>query len=153
MCDEGIELNIDTSFVEPTAFNRGSLYQFIGEVYVSENIILRARIATCIDGMDMNLFNQALDIRRKYLQEDIATVSWEYYKLYNQFSASRQLQIPIVSLAWKSWLIKEVLLPNIVLINTFGKSGFNVFKLFLVYKLTKNVLDKKKIELSIFCPL
>ena len=72
---------------------------------------------------------------------------------YNQFSASRQLQIPIVSLAWKSWLIKEVLLPNIVLINTFGKSGFNVFKLFLVYKLTKNVLDKKKIELSIFCPL
>ena len=81
MCDEGIELNIDTSFVEPTAFNRGSLYQFIGEVYVSENIILRARIATCIDGMDMTLFNQALDIRRKYLQEDIATVSWEFYKL------------------------------------------------------------------------
>lgn len=75
MCDEGIELIIDTSFVEPTAFNRGSLYQFTGEVYVSENIILRARIATCIDGMDMNLFNQALDIRRKYLQEDIATVS------------------------------------------------------------------------------
>lgn len=75
VCDEGIELIIDTSFVEPTAFNRGSLYQFIGEVYVSENIILRARIATCIDGMDMNLFNQALDIRRKYLQEDIATVS------------------------------------------------------------------------------
>ncbi|PFX26836.1 CST complex subunit TEN1-like [Stylophora pistillata] len=73
--DEGIELIIDTSYVEPIAFNRGSLYQFIGEVYVYDNIILRARIATCIDGMNMDLFNQALDIRRKYLKEDLPSVS------------------------------------------------------------------------------
>lgn len=57
------------------AFNRGSLYQFIGEVNVSEKINLRARIACCIDGMDMDLFNQALDIRRNYLQEDTLAVS------------------------------------------------------------------------------
>ena len=75
VCNEGCELIIDTSFVEPMAFNRGSLYQFIGEVDINEKMVLRARIATCIDGMDMELFNQALDIRRKYLQEDIQAVS------------------------------------------------------------------------------
>ena len=57
------------------AFNRGSLYQFIGEVNMDEKMTLRARIACCIDGMDMDLFNQALDIRRKYLQEDTPAVS------------------------------------------------------------------------------
>ena len=62
---------IDTSLVEPMAFNRGSMYHFIGEVHVQGKLTLRARIAGCIDGMDMELFNQALDIRRKYLQEDM----------------------------------------------------------------------------------
>ena len=57
------------------AFNRGSLYQFIGEVNINEKTTLRARIASCIDGMDMDLFNQALDIRRKYLQEVTTSVS------------------------------------------------------------------------------
>ena len=76
--EDGCELIIDTSLVEPMAFNRGSLYQFIGEVNVSEKITLRARIACCIDGMDMDLFNQALDIRRNYLQEDTLAISWEW---------------------------------------------------------------------------
>lgn len=75
VCEDGCELVIDTSLVEPMAFNRGSLYQFIGEVNMNEKITLRARIACCIDGMDMDLFNQALDIRRKYLQEDTPAVS------------------------------------------------------------------------------
>lgn len=75
VCEDGCELVIDTSLVEPMAFNRGSLYQFIGEVNINEKITLRARIACCIDGMDMDLFNQALDIRRKYLQEDTPAVS------------------------------------------------------------------------------
>ena len=75
VCQDGCELIIDTSLVEPMAFNRGSLYQFIGEIDINEKMILRARIACCIDGMDMELFNQALDIRRKYLQEDIPPVS------------------------------------------------------------------------------
>ena len=75
VCEDGCELVIDTSLVEPMAFNRGSLYQFIGEVDVNEKLTLRARIACCIDGVDMELFNQALDARRKYLQEDIPAVS------------------------------------------------------------------------------
>lgn len=75
VCEDGCELVIDTSLVEPMAFNRGSLYQFIGEVNINEKMTLRARIAGCIDGMDMDLFNQVLDIRRKYLQEDVPAVS------------------------------------------------------------------------------
>ena len=69
VCEDGCEMFIDTSLVEPMAFNRGSMYQFIGEI--DEKLTLRARIATCIDGMDMELFNQALDVRRKYLKEEI----------------------------------------------------------------------------------
>lgn len=71
ICADGCEMLIDTSLVEPMAFNRGSMYQFIGEIHANEKLTLRARIACCIDGMDMELFNQALDIRRKYLQEEI----------------------------------------------------------------------------------
>lgn len=41
---------------------------------MNEKIILRVRIVFCIDGMDMDFFNQVLDIRRKYLQEDILVV-------------------------------------------------------------------------------
>ena len=71
ICSDGYEMLIDTSLVEPMAFNRGSMYQFIGEICINEKLTLRARIACCIDGMDMELFNQALDIRRKYLKEEI----------------------------------------------------------------------------------
>ena len=71
ICEDGLEGLIDTSLVEPMAFNKGSMYQFIGELHCSERLILRARIACCIDGMNMELFNQALDIRRKYLKEQI----------------------------------------------------------------------------------
>ena len=70
VCEDGCEIIIDTSLVEPMAFNRGSMYQFIGEINVDEKLTLQARIATCIDGMDMELFNQALEIRRKYLKEE-----------------------------------------------------------------------------------
>lgn len=73
ICADGLELLIDTSLVEPMAFNRGSLYHFIGEIQVHqvhEKLTLRARIACCIDGMDMELFNHALDTRRNYLQEE-----------------------------------------------------------------------------------
>ena len=68
---DGLEMVIDTSLIEPMAFNKGSMYNFIGEIYCHEKLILRARIANCIDGMDMELFNEALDVRRKYLQENI----------------------------------------------------------------------------------
>ena len=71
ICADGLELLIDTSLVEPMAFNRGSMYHFIGEIQVHEKLTLQARIACCIDGMDMELFNHALDTRRNYLQEEI----------------------------------------------------------------------------------
>lgn len=68
---DGVQILIDTSLVEPMAFNIGSTYNFIGEMSCHGKLILRARIACCIDGMDMDLFDKALDVRRKYLQEEI----------------------------------------------------------------------------------
>ena len=87
---------IDTSLIEPMAFNKGSMYNFIGEIYCHEKLILRARIANCIDGMDMELFNEALDVRRKYLQENIfeedqmlwAKKALEFLLLVQQFAVS-----------------------------------------------------------------
>ena len=74
--DGGQELCVGSSLVEPMAFRKGSLYQFIGEMQTLGNsLILQARIATCIDGMDMDLFSQALDVRREYLQENVLPLS------------------------------------------------------------------------------
>ncbi|KAK3718269.1 hypothetical protein QZH41_013177 [Actinostola sp. cb2023] len=71
------ELTVDTAFVEPFAFIRGSMYNFIGELICLAGIpvSLKARTATCIDGMDMNLFKQALDVRRRFLQEETSSAS------------------------------------------------------------------------------
>jgi len=69
---EGInELTIDTTFVEPMVLLKGSMYNFIGELVATDglDVSLKTRVATCIDGMDMNLFKRALDVRRRFLQE------------------------------------------------------------------------------------
>ncbi|XP_032236127.2 CST complex subunit TEN1 [Nematostella vectensis] len=68
------ELTINTALVEPLAFVRGSLYHFIGEANRAGNTtIIKARIAGCIDGMDMELFQQALKMRRQYLGKQMAS--------------------------------------------------------------------------------
>ena len=66
------ELNICSRLIEPVAFQIGHLYQFIGEMTDSGRggLVLRARVAFCVEGMDLTLFQQALDIRRKYLEEE-----------------------------------------------------------------------------------
>ena len=50
--DKGQDLCVGSSLVEPVAFGKGSLYQFIGEIktYLGNSLILQARIANCIDG-------------------------------------------------------------------------------------------------------
>ena len=70
--DSGQELIICSNLIEPVAFQIGHLYQFIGEMTDTgrDSLVLRARVAICVDGLDMNLFQQALDIRRKYLGEE-----------------------------------------------------------------------------------
>lgn len=73
--DGNNELTVDTSLVEPLAFVKGSQYHFIGEIINQTGVpvVLKARIAGCIDGMDMTLFKQALEIRRRYLKEELVS--------------------------------------------------------------------------------
>ena len=56
----------------------GSLMQFIGEVDVrgaagaaaaddaAPRLVVRARVARCVDGMDLSLYEEALSVRRQF---------------------------------------------------------------------------------------
>ena len=60
------------------AYNTGSLFQFLGDVETRPGcstecrasdgrLILHARVARCVDGLDVDLFKQALLLRRQML--------------------------------------------------------------------------------------
>eukprot|EP01135_Chromosphaera_perkinsii_P010425 Nk52_evm1s2122 gene=Nk52_evmTU1s2122 len=74
---EAWDLKINIKRLGPTAFKCGSLFQFVGELeQIQEKItpiknddrglILNANVCRCVDGMDMTLYSQALDIKRKF---------------------------------------------------------------------------------------
>ncbi|XP_006815299.1 CST complex subunit TEN1-like [Saccoglossus kowalevskii] len=66
--DSTVELTVDTKLVMPVSLRPSSLYQFFGELDDSDDhFILRARIVTCVDGMDVIQYYKVLDIQRKYL--------------------------------------------------------------------------------------
>jgi hypothetical protein len=45
------------------------MYQYIGEVDVrGTDRILRARVARCVDGLDVEVYKRALQVRRKFLR-------------------------------------------------------------------------------------
>ena len=63
-------LDIDTRLVEPFEGSSGSLFQFIGEMdCLAENTdkLLKARVVRCVDGLDVMLYNQALQHQNEYL--------------------------------------------------------------------------------------
>lgn len=68
---DGHRLKVDTRLVEPQPFRQNSLFQMIGEVddggcvSSSDFILLRARVCRCVDGLDMKLYYEALDMRRR----------------------------------------------------------------------------------------
>jgi hypothetical protein len=48
----------------------GMMFQFIGELMVVNNELqLRARVARCVEGADMRLYEQALQMMRLHLKE------------------------------------------------------------------------------------
>ncbi|XP_033641200.1 CST complex subunit TEN1-like [Asterias rubens] len=62
---------LDTRFIEPFHARPGSVFQFIGELdSASSNHqpILRARVVRCVDGMDVAMYNKALDAQRKFFK-------------------------------------------------------------------------------------
>eukprot|EP00039_Didymoeca_costata_P009604 m.127306 g.127306 ORF g.127306 m.127306 type:complete len:123 (-) comp14543_c0_seq1:1362-1730(-) len=71
----GCELRVDVALVEPTNFKETSLFQFLGtfqstgEGPVPQKYFLKARIAKCVNGLDIALFRKALEIRRSFLKD------------------------------------------------------------------------------------
>nr|GMD66436.1 CST complex subunit TEN1-like [Ipomoea batatas] len=49
----------------------GSIYQFIGELHIgpSDEAILKARVGRNVDGMDLNLYHQSLQLLRNFVDE------------------------------------------------------------------------------------
>jgi hypothetical protein len=68
----GHTLEIDTSLLGQFPFQIGSLFQFIGEVEMEtarKPICLKARVGRRVEGIDMGMYQQVLEIRRNFLGE------------------------------------------------------------------------------------
>uniref|UniRef100_A0A0D9WVP8 Uncharacterized protein n=1 Tax=Leersia perrieri TaxID=77586 RepID=A0A0D9WVP8_9ORYZ len=66
--DGGASLKVDTQHLRDINFRSNSTYQFIGELLIKpdNDAILQARIGRNVDGIDLNLYQQSLLIRRQY---------------------------------------------------------------------------------------
>ncbi|XP_011622303.1 CST complex subunit TEN1 [Amborella trichopoda] len=66
--DGNVSLRIDTQHLRDVHFRLGSFYQFIGELVIQpdNNAILQARVGRNVDGLDLNLYNQSLQLRRQF---------------------------------------------------------------------------------------
>ncbi|RLN09248.1 uncharacterized protein C2845_PM11G16770 [Panicum miliaceum] len=66
--DGGVSLKVDTQNLRDISFRTNSAYQFIGEllIHADNEAILQARIGRNVDGLDLNLYQQALLIRRQH---------------------------------------------------------------------------------------
>nr|GLL42251.1 CST complex subunit TEN1 [Ipomoea trifida] len=63
-------LRIDTERLN-ISIRPGSIYQFIGELHIgpSDEAILKARVGRNVDGMDLNLYHQSLQLLRNFVDE------------------------------------------------------------------------------------
>uniref|UniRef100_A0A8D0GSJ5 CST complex subunit TEN1 n=1 Tax=Sphenodon punctatus TaxID=8508 RepID=A0A8D0GSJ5_SPHPU len=59
-------LRVCTAFVEPFQAQLGSLYVALGE---TEGPVIKARVLTCVEGMNLPLLEKAIQEQRKYFQE------------------------------------------------------------------------------------
>ncbi|OXB81134.1 UNVERIFIED_CONTAM: hypothetical protein H355_005064 [Colinus virginianus] len=71
-------VHVSTALVEPFEAQLGSLYVVLGEVehreeasfiFLGESPVIKARILTCVEGMNVPLLEQAIQEQRKYFQE------------------------------------------------------------------------------------
>ncbi|XP_040437182.1 CST complex subunit TEN1 [Falco naumanni] len=62
---------IDTRFVEPFQAQLGSCYMVLGETEhrEGEGPVVKARILTCVEGMNVPLLEQAIQEQRKYFNK------------------------------------------------------------------------------------
>ncbi|KAI3469338.1 hypothetical protein Pfo_026001 [Paulownia fortunei] len=72
--DGGASLKVDTQHLKLN-LRSGSIYQFIGELHIepSNEAILKARVGRNVDGLDINLYHQSLELLRVFQAEQINT--------------------------------------------------------------------------------
>ncbi|XP_027547747.1 CST complex subunit TEN1 isoform X2 [Neopelma chrysocephalum] len=66
------QICVDTKFVEPFQAQLGSFYIVLGEAEYREETsspVVKARILTCVEGMNVPLLEQAIQEQRKYFKE------------------------------------------------------------------------------------
>ncbi|XP_006136515.1 CST complex subunit TEN1 [Pelodiscus sinensis] len=65
------QVRICTKFVEPFQAQLGSVYVALGETEQrdGEGPVLKARVLTCVEGMNLPLLEQAVQEQRRYFQE------------------------------------------------------------------------------------
>lgn len=61
-------LKIDTQHLRDLSFRVGSIYQFIGELHIQpdDEAILQARVGRNVDGLDLSLYHQSLQLLRQF---------------------------------------------------------------------------------------
>jgi len=72
-------LRIDTRLIEPFQVQPGDLALFIGEMHnhiptvgqLQQQMQLRARVHSCVNGLDMKLYAKALELRRRFFAGEL----------------------------------------------------------------------------------
>lgn len=68
IADGNAILKIDTQHLRDLSFRVGSIYQFIGELHIQpdDEAILQARVGRNVDGLDLSLYHQSLQLLRQF---------------------------------------------------------------------------------------
>ncbi|CAI0404931.1 unnamed protein product [Linum tenue] len=71
--DGDSKLKIDTQHLRDLSFRTGSIFQFIGELLIhpDNEAVLQARVGRNVDGIDLNLYHQSLQLLRQFQADHI----------------------------------------------------------------------------------
>ncbi|XP_043697175.1 CST complex subunit TEN1 isoform X1 [Telopea speciosissima] len=66
--DGNFSLKINTQHLRNLNLRLGSIYQFIGELFIESNdeATVQARVGRNVDGIDLSLYSQSLQLLRKF---------------------------------------------------------------------------------------
>ncbi|ONI04367.1 hypothetical protein PRUPE_6G317700 [Prunus persica] len=73
--DGSDSLKINTQHLRDLSFRVGSIYQFIGELLIQPDneAVLQARVGRNVDGIDLNLYYQSLQLLRQFQADHLKT--------------------------------------------------------------------------------
>ncbi|KAJ4835366.1 hypothetical protein Tsubulata_021299 [Turnera subulata] len=77
IADGNAILPVDTQHLRDLSFRIGSIYQFIGELLIQpgDKAMLQARVGRNVDGIDLNLYHQSLQLLRQFQADHIKSSS------------------------------------------------------------------------------